>query len=307
MRTIGVPSDSVIYVNPCKLASHLRFTRDRGVLRTTFDNEPELHKIAAQHPAAQLVLRIATDDSTSTGSASLSDESGAELRDVPGLIRKALELGLELVGVSFHVGEEYQDASTFVDALKRARWAFDQMEELRVTPWLLGIGGGFHSADASKVTFPEIAAVIRPVIDELFPPHVTVISEPGRYFCAGSHTLAAMIYERRERLIEDGSAVYDYYLTDGVYGSFNSVLWDRAVITDYTVIPTQGSRDTALRPLHKSTVFGPTCDGLDCILKDVTLPLIECGEWILFPHMGAYTHAASSSYFHQHTIHYVRM
>ena len=82
---------------------------------------------------------------------------------------------------------------------------------------------------------------------------------------------------------------------------------DHAVISEYTVIPKDGSRDTALRPKYKSTVFGPTCDGLDCILKDVTLPLIECGEWVLFHNMGAYTRAASSNFngFHQHTIYYV--
>jgi len=213
---------------------------------------------------------------------------------------------------------------------------------------LLDIGGGFPGTDAFKVKFPEIAAVIRPVIDELFEPHVTVISEPGRYFCAGSHTLAANMYARREIKLpsEKGEAVvaaddsasahatnpldssgettsshtseqatvanstagYKYYLNDGVYGSFNCIFFDHAVISEYTVIPKDGSRDTALRPKYKSTVFGPTCDGLDCILKDVTLPLIECGEWVLFHNMGAYTRAASSNFngFHQHTIYYVR-
>ncbi len=91
------------------------------------------------------------------------------------------------------------------------------------------------------------------------------------------------------------------------------------------------ARVCVLRPTYPSTVFGPTCDGLDCILKvfltvvsfpflfpgsvnlrmylqDVTLPLIECGEWVLFNNMGAYTRAASSNFngFHQHTIYYVR-
>jgi hypothetical protein len=102
-----------------------------------------------------------------------------------------------------------QDTNTFVDSLNRARWVFNQMEDLGVKPWLLDIGGGFPGTDAFKVSFAEIAAVIRPVIDELFPPHVTVISEPGRYFCAGSHTLAANMYARREIKLpsEKGEAV----------------------------------------------------------------------------------------------------
>jgi len=343
---LGAEPDNILYANPCKMTSHLSAAKERGVRRMTFDNEAELIKIAAEHPTAQLVLRIVTDDSNSI--CRFSNKFGAELREAPGLIRKALELGLELVGVSFHVGSGCQDTDTFVDSLNRARWVFNQMEDLGVTPWLLDIGGGFPGTDAFKVKFPEIAAVIRPVIDELFGPHVTVISEPGRYFCAGSHTLAANMYARREIKLpsEKGEAVvaaddsasahatnpldssgettsshtseqatvanstagYKYYLNDGVYGSFNCIFFDHAVISEYTVIPKDGSRDTALRPKYKSTVFGPTCDGLDCILKDVTLPLIECGEWVLFHNMGAYTRAASSNFngFHQHTIYYVR-
>jgi ornithine decarboxylase len=339
MRSIGVPADSILYASPCKLASHLRFARDRGVLRTSFDNEPELRKIAAQHPTAQLVLRIATDHSkpicgfakTMSDASSESDSEaeeagwsfGAEACEAPVLIRKALELGLELVGVSIDVGSGAQDTGVFVDALNRARLAFNQMEELGVKPWLLSIGGGFAGTDASKASFAEIAAVIRPVIDELFPPHMTVISEPGGYFCAGSHTVAAMIYERREIKLPSESAEasslptdsaskglrYEYYLNDGLYGSFNSILSDHAVITDDVfVIPEEGSRDSAIRPKYSSTVFGPACDGRDCIFSEVTLPLMECGEWIVFGNMGACPHAASSSYgFHQHSIIYFRM
>jgi ornithine decarboxylase len=131
------------------MASHLRAAKERGVRLMTFDNEAELVKIAAEHPTAQLVLRIVTDDSNSI--CRFSNKFGAELREAPGLIRKALELGLELVGVSFHVGSGCQDTDTFVDSLNRARWVFNQMEDLGVTPWLLDIGGGFPGTDAFKV------------------------------------------------------------------------------------------------------------------------------------------------------------
>jgi len=240
VQSLGAEPENILYANPCKMASHLRAAKERGVRLMTFDNEAELVKIAAEHPTAQLVLRIVTDDSNSI--CRFSNKFGAELREAPGLIRKALELGLELVGVSFHVGSGCQDTDTFVDSLNRARWVFNQMEDLGVTPWLLDIGGGFPGTDGFMVKFPEIAAVIRPVIDELFPPHVSVMSEPGRYFCAGSHTLAANMYARREIKLpaekeeETVTAGYKYYVNDGVYGSFNCIFFDHAEISDYTVI-----------------------------------------------------------------------
>jgi spore cortex formation protein SpoVR/YcgB (stage V sporulation) len=39
------------------------------------------------------------------------------------------------------------------------------------------------------------------MIDELFPKEVQVISEPGRYFCTASYTLAVNVIGRRERYI----------------------------------------------------------------------------------------------------------
>lgn len=45
-----------------------------------------------------------------------------------------------------------------------------------------------------------------------------------------------------------------------------------------------------------STVFGPTCDSLDMIVKDYPMPLIEVGDWLYFPNMGAYTTAAMTRF-----------
>jgi ornithine decarboxylase len=43
-------------------------------------------------------------------------------------------------------------------------------------------------------------------------------------------------------------------------------------------------------------VWGPTCDGLDCILTTVELPELETGDWLIFKNMGAYTMAAATTF-----------
>jgi len=45
-----------------------------------------------------------------------------------------------------------------------------------------------------------------------------------------------------------------------------------------------------------SSVWGPTCDGLDRLLKDVMLPELQDGDWLYFKDMGAYTLAAGSCF-----------
>ena len=52
---LGVTPDRIIYANPCKLISHLKFAADKGVEMMTFDSESELHKIKEHFPRARQV------------------------------------------------------------------------------------------------------------------------------------------------------------------------------------------------------------------------------------------------------------
>jgi len=103
---------------------------------------------------------------------------------------------------------------------------------------------------------------------------------------------------------DDGSNVSDfyYYINDGVYGSFNNIIYDHASIGSPKLL-----RDTTYLPLYRSTVFGPSCDGLDTLLKNFPLPEIQIDEWIYWPNMGAYTICAAASFngFPLPKIHYI--
>ncbi|KAI8432635.1 hypothetical protein MSG28_013615 [Choristoneura fumiferana] len=82
---------------------------------------------------------------------------------------------------------------------------------------LVDIGGGFPGDTGTSIK--EVAAVVNAALDTHFPDRgVRVIAEPGRYFAAAAYTLAVMIKS------EDGEVHTMYSITDGVYGSFNSVI-----------------------------------------------------------------------------------
>ena len=48
------------------------------------------------------------------------------------------------------------------------------------------------------------------------------------------------------------------------------------------------------KPTYKCSVWGPTCDGLDCIKSECMLPELSAGNWLMFRDMGAYTLCAAS-------------
>jgi ornithine decarboxylase len=70
-------------------------------------------------------------------------------------------------------------------------------------------------------------------LDEYFPEEcgVRVIAEPGRFYVASAYTLATLIHSKRQVKNVDGTYSYMYYINDGVYGSFNCLLYDHAVVT----------------------------------------------------------------------------
>jgi len=124
---------------------------------------------------------------------------------------------------------------------------------------------------------------------------VHLIAEPGRFFVASAFTLAVNIIAKRTVTnSEDTDFIniksFMYYVNDGVYGSFNCLMYDHA-----TVEPTLLKNHPG-ELLYSSSVWGPTCDGLDCVLESCLLPELSTGDWIVFRDMGAYTMAAASTF-----------
>src|SRR3989344_7238058 len=120
----------VIFANPAKSDSHLRYARRVDVDLMTFDNVYELRKIAHVHPDAQLIMRIKVDDSHST--CQFNSKFGASLDEVEHLLRVALIQELKVVGISFHVGSGCRSVQAFDTAIADARKAFDIAQAMNI-------------------------------------------------------------------------------------------------------------------------------------------------------------------------------
>lgn len=125
-----------------------------------------------------------------------------------------------------------------------------------------------------------------------------------------------------------------YYQNDGVYGAFNNTMFDhqsveakvltlqrKFVYENSSGRPSQLHTPSMLPPAlhatttsssssssadslsrHRSTVrpcsiWGPTCDSIDLVVKLARLPEdLEVGDWLVYEDMGAYTICASSCF-----------
>ncbi|KAF9112314.1 hypothetical protein BGX27_003633 [Mortierella sp. AM989] len=302
---IGVDPSRIIYANPCKQNSFVKYAYNNKVRMMTFDNAEELHKIKRFHPEAQLVLRILTDDSKSL--CKLGLKFGAPLDTTASLLATAQELGLDVIGISFHVGSGCFDANAFGEAVIRARRVFDQAKDYGFDFKFLDVGGGFPSAHVTEgITFEKVAAILGSAVDAHFGPEVRVIAEPGRYYVGSAFTLATQVIARRT-IQRDLNEIFEsnneapshmYYINDGMYGSFNCIMFDHQVC-DPHVLLRDGEFTYQQQLMDRrsyASVWGPTCDSIDCITSKASLPLMESGDWLYFENMGAYTITAASQF-----------
>jgi len=102
---------------------------------------------------------------------------------------------------------------------------------------------------------------------------------------------ANRITGKKEDTNKDG---YMYYLNDGVYGSFNSIVFDHLHPTGTALLSSRSKEDET--KTYPSMIWGPTCDGMDQIEKFAQLPKLGVGDWIYYSHMGAYTSVAASHF-----------
>jgi ornithine decarboxylase len=168
---------------------------------------------------------------------------------------------------------------------------------------MVDVGGGFPGDNLGTYregmpTFIDIAEKIRASIEDFTskvtengdaPRDLRFIAEPGRYFVYRSTTIATKIYGRKGGKGNNQAL----YVDDGVYGSFNNVVYDHA-----HPVPRKLTSALPYADVSESiptAVFGPTCDGLDQICAQATTSLerAEIGDWLIFENMGAYTHTAS--------------
>jgi ornithine decarboxylase len=297
---VGVDASRIIYAQPCKTNSYVRYVANQGVKQMTFDNADELRKIAKLYPSAELYLRILTDDSSSL--CRLSLKFGASLEDTDGLLALAAELGLNVVGVSFHVGSGASDPLAFLKAVQDAHLVFKQAYAHGFEMHTLDVGGGF-----SGDTFEAMAAVLRGALDDYFPPNINIIAEPGRYYVSSAFTIACNIIARRA--IENpatGELAYMAYVNDGLYGNFSSIMFDhqhplakvlRCGMRTYYNTAYADAVPDAIGAGTEYSIWGPTCDGIDRITESIRFDHeLDVGDWLYFEDMGAYTKCSATKF-----------
>ncbi len=275
LQTLGVPGTHTIHTHPIKNDKDIEAGLAYGTKVFVVDNIVEIKKFVKYKNKAKLLLRLSFPNPDAA--VDLSRKFGCVPEMVEPLLLECQELGLDVVGLSFHVGSQSKNCNRYLQAIDCCVPIMRKFE-LRI----LDIGGGFPVQYYNQI--PDYDAFFTPIREKLEPLHdIVIISEPGRFISAPTMTCISTIIGVSDRV----DATW-YYLNDGVYGSYSGVIFDH-VEYDMVVFSDGTQRST-------SVITGPTCDSVDMVVTDCQLPHLSVGDLVVGFNMGAYTMATSTKF-----------
>jgi ornithine decarboxylase len=284
----GTPPERIAYGSTVKKQSDIAYAYKHGVRQFAFDSGAELAKLADAAPGSSVVCRFLADSEGADWP--LSRKFGCEPRMAVDLLLQARDVGLDPVGVSFHVGSQQRQPERWDPALAVAAEIFEQVEAAGVHLRLVNLGGGFparYSADTPDIAEygSAIEASIRRHFGDRRP---ALICEPGRYLTAEAGVLRAQVVLVSRKAYRDE---HRWVYLD--VGRFSGLAETEGEAIRYELLT---SRDGPAGPV---ILAGPTCDSVDVLYEHhrYELPLdLQASDHVDFLSAGAYTAAYASGF-----------
>lgn len=276
----------IIFANPCKKKDEVIQSALAGVSVTVVDSHEEIDKLqtigwgASGRESSLIRLRVEDKGSMMPFSAKF----GLEVDQVKSLARYAQKKNQKIDGLSFHVGSGCKDPEQYRKALDHVKIALGLLENSGHSPTIVDIGGGFMTEG-----FDAAAEVIRDV-QQSFDNHIRFVAEPGRFFASSCQDLFVRVIGKKPA--GGGRPGWRYTLDESLYGQFSCIPFDHAQ-PRWIRVREKGEQRRKTTP---AVLYGRTCDSVDFIAAAQEAEELMEGDWLWFPHMGAYTTVTSTEF-----------
>jgi diaminopimelate decarboxylase len=284
-RAAGLDGGRILFHGNNKSDEELRAAAETGA--TVVLDAPDEAARAAAAGVRRVFVRLTpgVEAVTHQSIQTAHDESKFGLSPEAALaaIATARDLGLDVVGVHFHVGSQLARVEESLVAVDRLVAFCARAEaELGWRPQVLDIGGGLGIRYTREEHVPTIAEFVPPLVARL--PDVQVVLEPGRSLVGRA---GVTLY--RVGVVKDSGGV-SYVSVDGgmsdnprpqLYGArYEALLANRA----------EELPDGVFR------IAGKHCESGDVLIDAIALPHPRRGDVLAVPATGAYTLAMASTY-----------
>lgn len=278
----SVSGRRTIHTHPVKKDKEIRDALRFGATTFVVDNLYELKKLVPYKNRVGVLLRVSFR--SENAKVDLSKKFGCAEEEVISIVEQANEWGIHIKGLSFHVGSQCANADKHVEAILACKELIVELNQRVKRPLsTIDIGGGFPADyELQGIDIDAFCAPIRAVLASL-PSDWHILAEPGRYLVASTVESITTVTGKSVR-----GGRYWYYLDDGVYGSYSGQIFDH-VAYPLSLIATEGE-------FFASVLAGPTCDSIDIIAENISLPELQIDDLVIGKQMGAYTAATKTRF-----------
>ncbi len=301
----GFPLENVFFNGNNKSIDEIELALHHEIGRITVDNPDELalvHKVAQKKGVkAQVLLRVSpgiechTHDYIKTGQ--LDSKFGFNLSDLGPVMERITgeyKETIELKGLHAHIGSQIFEVRPFDDLIETLLNIYYNIREnyngLTLTD--INLGGGLGVAYTSnddpmnvEKTIAHIAERLVAYANNLKYPLPRLMMEPGRSMIANA---GVTLYTLGSSKSVPG--IRKYVAVDGGMGdNIRPALYQ----ADYSAIVA----NKANRPFDETvTIAGKYCESGDILIKNLELPAVEPGDFLLVFGTGAYNYSMASNY-----------
>ena len=282
VRSLNINPMKCIHTHPIKKDQEIKYSLEYGCNTFVVDNAQEAKKFIPYKDEVKLLIRVSFPNPETP--VDLSKKFGVLPKDCLELLKLTKSLGLNIHGLSFHVGSQVPNANRHVEAINECAGIIKAAKENGIELNVLDIGGGFpvdyEKAEATNIF--EFCAPIREALKQI-PADIKIIAEPGRFLSAPAMINICTVVGKAERFEKPW-----YYLDDGVYCSYSGQIFDHVIYPKFTPY-VDG-------PKQESGLSGPTCDSIDIIAENIELPELDLGDIVVGKMMGAYTISTATEF-----------
>lgn len=303
----GVPGERIVFSGvgktPGEVAAALDYGKS-GIYSFNVESVSELEMINAVakelHKIAPVALRFNPDVDAKThpyiSTGLKKNKFGLnrnEILQIAKHIKKspALYSGLEIRGISIHIGSQLLSLSPLADAFKRVRTLVDELEAVLPKPLqFLDLGGGVGITYKNEKS-PALKAYCE-LIQKNFGPSAKLkhpkrlLLEPGRSIAGNSGVLLTETLHRKVRSSKDFlivDAAMNDLLRPSLYGSYHEI------------VPVKKERTS--KKTKTTDIVGPVCETGDCFASDRKMSAaINQGDLLAILSAGAYGFSMSGNY-----------
>ncbi len=289
----GMKPADMVFSGVGKTAGEMAFALEKNIFQFNVESEPELELLndvaLSKNTKARIAVRVNPDVDPKThakiSTGHKESKFGVAMEHAMPVYRLASSLrGIEVQGVSVHIGSQLTNLEPFAQAFARVRAFVGELRAEGFAVKTLDFGGGLGIPyGQEEPPLPDAYAEIAKRETEGL--GCRLIFEPGRVLVGNAGILVSrVIYVKKSesRIFIVVDAGMNDLIRPALYGAYHDIVHVAAPPGD--------------APTELADIVGPVCETGDIFAEQRLLKLPRPGDLLAFRSAGAYGAAMSSTY-----------